>query len=119
MMLPRFLLPVALGLCASSLAAQGLPAGDWANFDGCGHRDPASGYSEGMLLNAKGIRGAESICEFLEVWPASDRRWAVLMLCSGEGMTWTRLTALILTDDSDLILANEGEEDITLRRCPD
>jgi hypothetical protein len=118
-MLQRVLLLVPLVLALPAFAAENLPEGDWATLQGCEHRDPGAGYVEGMLLSAEGVRGSESVCDFLEVWPGGESRWVVLQLCTGEGTTWTHLSALTLTQDGDLILSDEGAEDITLERCPE
>ena len=110
-------LTVALVFALPAAAAE-FPSGRWAFGDTCNAAMDAGSLGAGMVLTPQGILTGISRCEFVQIWPGEDDRWAVMELCSGNDSTWSRISALERAGHDELIHTSEIEGELVFQFCP-
>ncbi|MHA1189645.1 MAG: hypothetical protein ACTSSQ_04190 [Alphaproteobacteria bacterium] len=103
---------------ADMAVASDFPSGRWSFGQTCQVSIEPDAMGAGMVLTRKGIVTGMSACEFVQIWPGEEDRWAVMELCSGNDSTWTRISALERSGSGELIHTSENEGELVFTLCP-
>ncbi len=105
-------------ILADMAVASDFPSGRWSFGETCQASIEPDAMGAGMVLTRKGIVTGVSACEFVQIWPGEEDRWAVMELCSGNDSTWTRISALERSGSGELIHTSENDGELVFTLCP-